>query len=107
MLCAASRLVQQYGANTAVYENTNHLFPVAATLADANLDGLCLTRRREATLKGFARTAAGRTLNFNPGQDLIKFIEACCKLPGLAALAPLRASAPVADGRLTAERGAG
>ncbi|GAA4231819.1 AraC family transcriptional regulator of adaptative response / DNA-3-methyladenine glycosylase II [Streptosporangium album] len=53
----------------AVAEGFTHLFPTAAELLEADLDGLGLTGRRVTTLKALAAKVAGEEIDLDGAQD--------------------------------------
>jgi AraC family transcriptional regulator of adaptative response / DNA-3-methyladenine glycosylase II len=78
----AARLVARAG--TAVRgdgDGLTHLFPNAAALATANLEGLGLTRSRVATLHALARAVAERRVDFNAAPEEV--VTALAELPGI------------------------
>ncbi|RRN55980.1 DNA-3-methyladenine glycosylase 2 family protein [Pseudoxanthomonas sp. SGNA-20] len=81
----AARLVQRHGAQVALdaAPGLDRLFPDAATLAAADLDGLGLTGARIASLRAIARAVLEGKVGFGPEQTLEEFVEAWCALPGI------------------------
>jgi AraC family transcriptional regulator of adaptative response / DNA-3-methyladenine glycosylase II len=75
----AMRLVARVGQPVSTgAEGLTHLFPVPRTLADADLDGIGLTRQRIETLRLLARAVAdGLDLNA-PAGDVIPALTALC-----------------------------
>lgn len=60
-----------------------HLFPTAAVLAEADLDGIGLTGARTGAIHGFARAVADGTLLLDRSLSLEDLVAALVKLPGL------------------------
>ena len=79
------RLVQRHGTAVALdgAPGLDRLFPDAATLAEADLDGLGLPGSRIATLRAIARGVQEGSVGFGPGQTLEEFTMAWCALPGI------------------------
>jgi len=80
----AARLVARCGAPLATpHEGLTHLFPTAAAVANADLDGLGLTNARTAALRGFAAAVADQRLRFDAFAGLDDAIAKLCELPGI------------------------
>ncbi|WP_084963643.1 DNA-3-methyladenine glycosylase 2 [Thermoactinospora rubra] len=60
-----------------------HLFPTAAGLAEADLDGLGLTGRRITTLKVLAERVASGEIDLDGGQDPAEARERLLEVPGI------------------------
>lgn len=60
-----------------------HLFPTAAELLDADLDGLGLTNRRVATLRELAARVAGGTIDLDGGQEPAEAVKELLAVPGV------------------------
>lgn len=58
-------------------------FPGPADLLDAELAGSGLTDARQRTLRALAAAVLDGALDFEPGQSLHRFVEACTALPGI------------------------
>jgi AraC family transcriptional regulator, regulatory protein of adaptative response / DNA-3-methyladenine glycosylase II len=76
------RLVQRFGKPIeAVGAETRYLFPTAAVLADANFDGLGLTRPRCEALRQLARGVCEKLIRFDaPAEEINRSL---CALPGV------------------------
>ena len=59
------------------------LFPTAATLAEADLTGIGLTRTRAATLNALSAACAARPKLLEPGRTLEQTVEELCAVPGI------------------------
>ncbi len=83
----ARRLLQRHGEPVAPAgaDGLSWLFPSAAKLADADLDGLGLTRKRVATVRTLARAVQAGRVDFAPGHALDAQIDAWTALPGIGA----------------------
>ena len=82
----AERLVQRFGADAALADgSTVRLFPAAATLADADLTAIGLTRQRAATLRAVAEAVRDGNVAFRPEQTLDAFVAGWTQLPGIGA----------------------
>jgi AraC family transcriptional regulator of adaptative response / DNA-3-methyladenine glycosylase II len=83
----ARRLLQRHGIALASppAPGLDVLFPVAAQLAEADLDGLGLTGARVATLRAIARALVDGTVDFSPGRTLEDFVARWLALPGIGA----------------------
>jgi AraC family transcriptional regulator, regulatory protein of adaptative response / DNA-3-methyladenine glycosylase II len=80
----AQRLVERAGEPIAAGgEGLTHLFPSAATLAVANLDGLGLTRARAATLRALARAVLEGRVDFSAAPEVVT--DALAEVPGIGA----------------------
>lgn len=64
-------------------EPCHSLFPDAAALATANLDGLGLTGARVATLQALARAVTVGEVNFDPAQTTAQFVTRCTAVRGI------------------------
>jgi AraC family transcriptional regulator of adaptative response / DNA-3-methyladenine glycosylase II len=83
----ARRLLQRHGRAlpAALGPGLDVLFPDAATLAHADLDGLGLTGARIATLRGIARALLEGRIDFDRGRTLEDFAARWTALPGIGA----------------------
>lgn len=82
----ARRLVQAHGQPLqGMPEGLDRLFPAPATLVDAALEQIGLTRSRAATVRALALACVEGRLDFAPGQSLPAFIARCTALPGIGA----------------------
>ena len=82
----AQRLVERFGAEAALADgSTIRLFPTAATLADADLSAIGLTRQRAATLHAVARAVGDGSVGFRAEQTLDAFVASWTQLPGIGA----------------------
>ncbi len=78
----ATRLAAQAGTVLRVAaDGLTHLFPTAAQVAAANLDGLGMTRSRAATLHALARAVTERRIDFSAAPETV--IAALTALPGI------------------------
>jgi AraC family transcriptional regulator of adaptative response / DNA-3-methyladenine glycosylase II len=78
----AARLVERAGSVIpGGADGLTHLFPDAAAVAAASLDGLGLTRSRAATLHALARAVAERRIDFTAAPEEVA--EALAALPGI------------------------
>jgi AraC family transcriptional regulator of adaptative response / DNA-3-methyladenine glycosylase II len=59
-----------------------HLFPTAATMADANLSGMGLTTRRAATITGFAKALCATPSLLDSSKPLDDFVAGLVSLNG-------------------------
>lgn len=80
-----ARIVERCGTDAGIDGSgaTIRLFPSAAQVAEEELDGLGLTRRRATTLRDAARTAASGALLLEPGDDLPDARRRLLALPGV------------------------
>ena len=83
----AGRLAQRCGSRIDIGEAELHtVFPGAEAVAEADLSGLGLTTRREATVRRMAQAVAGGEIQLSrrgdPG-DLDEIIDEWCALPGV------------------------
>ncbi|MGA7986825.1 MAG: AlkA N-terminal domain-containing protein [Candidatus Dormiibacterota bacterium] len=60
-----------------------HLFPTAGALADADLDGIGLTRARVAAIRSFSRAVSDGTLRLDRSMRLDELVAGVVGLPGL------------------------
>jgi AraC family transcriptional regulator of adaptative response / DNA-3-methyladenine glycosylase II len=83
----AGRLVERVGTRVPGLEEfgLTHTFPSAATLAEANLDGLGLTGARINAIRSFASAVADGTLRLDGSVRLDRFIDSVTALDGLGA----------------------
>lgn len=84
----AGRLVARHArriATAAADEPCHSLFPGAAELATADLDGLGLPGARVATLHALAAAVAAGELSFEPGQAPPDFVARCTAVRGIGA----------------------
>lgn len=83
----AARLVERYGTphEESTVAGLGALFPRAAQLVDAPLEGIGLPRTRAETLRGLARACVEGRIDFGVQQTLAEFVERLCALPGIGA----------------------
>jgi AraC family transcriptional regulator of adaptative response / DNA-3-methyladenine glycosylase II len=83
----AGRLVEQLGDEVADVEQLglSRLFPDAATVADADLGGVGLTRERVTSIKAFAAAVADGKVVLDGSQGLERVIDSLCQLRGIGA----------------------
>jgi len=80
----SSRLVTAHGDVIKIADPTlTHLFPHAASIADADLARLGVPATRRATLRAVARAVAGGTLALDPGADRTETYQQLVQLPGI------------------------
>jgi len=80
----SSRLVTAHGDVIKIADPTlTHLFPHAASIADADLARLGVPATRRATLRAVARAVAGGTLALDPGADRTETYHQLLQLPGI------------------------
>src|SRR6266480_1072788 len=80
----ASRLVTAHGDVIKIADPTlTHLFPHAASIADADLARLGVPATRRATLRAVARAVADGTLALDPGADRTETYHQLVQLPGI------------------------
>ncbi|TME87546.1 MAG: DNA-3-methyladenine glycosylase 2 family protein [Chloroflexi bacterium] len=80
----ASRLVTAHGDVIKIADPTlTHLFPHAASIADADLARLGVPATRRATLRAVARAVADGTLALDPGADRTETYQQLVRLPGI------------------------
>lgn len=81
----AGRLVRAFGAPTPLGDGLTHLFPSAATLAQADLTDIGLPRARAATLRAVAQAVASGTLTLDARHGMDDTIARLCAIPGIGA----------------------
>ena len=81
----AGRLVRAFGEplDGPAESALTHLFPTPAVLAEADLSGIGLTRRRAATLNGLAGAFAGDEFDLAAAAGLADIEARLCALPGI------------------------
>ncbi len=81
----AGRLVERHGSPVAGLQplGLTHTFPEAATLADADLDGLGLTRGRARAVRAFARAVADDAIRLDRSASLDRLVASICAVDGL------------------------
>ena len=80
----SSRLVTAHGDVIKIADPTlTHLFPHAASIADADLARLGVPATRRATLRAVARAVADGTLALDPGADRTETYQQLMQLPGI------------------------
>ena len=80
----ASRLVTAHGDVIKIADPTlTHLFPHAASIADADLARLGVPATRRATLRALARAVADGRLALDPGADRTETYHQLVQLPGI------------------------
>ncbi len=80
----SSRLVTAHGDVIKIADPTlTHLFPHAASIADADLARLGVPATRRATLRAVARAVADGTLALDPGADRTETYHQLVQLPGI------------------------
>lgn len=85
----ATRLLERYGTPVqvppAIPAGLHTLFPTPASLANADLTRLGITRTRATTIRTLAAAIASGQLNFHPEQTLNDFVARWMELPGIGA----------------------
>jgi AraC family transcriptional regulator, regulatory protein of adaptative response / DNA-3-methyladenine glycosylase II len=81
----AGRLVERYGGRVSglTSPGLTHTFPSAATLAEADLDGIGLTGARIRAIRGFAGAVAENRVRLDRSVPLGELVESIVRLPGL------------------------
>jgi AraC family transcriptional regulator of adaptative response / DNA-3-methyladenine glycosylase II len=81
----AGRLVERFGTRVPGLEplGLTHLFPAPGTLADADLDGLGLTRTRAEAIRGLARAVAADRIRLDGSVSLDALISSLTAVKGL------------------------
>jgi AraC family transcriptional regulator of adaptative response / DNA-3-methyladenine glycosylase II len=81
----AGRLVERHGCPVAGLRplGLTHTFPSAEALADADLDGLGLTRGRARAVRAFARAVADDTIRLDRSISLDRLVTSICAVEGL------------------------
>jgi len=81
----SGRLVQRCGTPlTAIDGELTHVFPTPAVLADADLDGLGLTKRRAKTVGDFAAAVRDKILVLEAPGGADDFVGRAVALPGIS-----------------------
>ncbi|KAB8188908.1 helix-turn-helix domain-containing protein [Lysobacter maris] len=80
-----ARLAARLGTTfeTPLADGLTHLFPTPAALAEADFDGIGLTRARAATVRTIACALLDGRVDFRPEQTLEEFVERWTALPGI------------------------
>ncbi len=81
-----ARLAERFGTplpSSFTELGLRHAFPIADTLADADLSGLGLTTSRATTLRGIARAIVDGHVDFRVERTLDDFVERWTRLPGI------------------------
>jgi AraC family transcriptional regulator, regulatory protein of adaptative response / DNA-3-methyladenine glycosylase II len=83
----ASRIVERFGTPYPASADAalGALFPVPATLAEAELESIGLTRARAATIRGFAQACMNGDIDFSAQQTLEHNVMQLCRLSGIGA----------------------
>jgi len=81
----AGRLARAHGKPVAGFaeHGLTHLFPDAATLAEADLSGIGLTSARIVTIRALATAVAGGTLTFDASAGLDEAVARLTAVPGI------------------------
>ncbi|MGH9217219.1 MAG: DNA-3-methyladenine glycosylase family protein [Acidimicrobiales bacterium] len=81
----AGRLVERQGGRVPglTSPGLTHTFPSAATLAEADLDGIGLTGARIQAIRGFAAAVAENRVRLDRSVPLGELVESIVRLPGL------------------------
>ena len=79
----AGRIALKFGRKIKTSSpNLTHLFPTAATMAEANLSGMGLTTRRAATITGFAKAVCAAPGLLDSSKPLDDFVAGLVSLNG-------------------------
>jgi AraC family transcriptional regulator, regulatory protein of adaptative response / DNA-3-methyladenine glycosylase II len=79
----AGRLVQAFGTQITASNSLTHLFPTAEVLADADVAGIGLTKRRAETIRLLARAVSEGRINFGAVHNVEEFQSALRAIPGI------------------------
>lgn len=80
----AGRLVAEVGEPLDVTDGPlTHVFPTAAAIADADLDGIGVTGGRQRTLRGLCAALAAGDIALDPGADRIDTYRRLLEIPGI------------------------
>ena len=79
----AGRLARTLGQPFSAPGGLTHIFPPPDVLADANLDGLGLTKARSETIRALARAACDGRIGFEGVVDCQDFLARMCEIPGI------------------------
>jgi AraC family transcriptional regulator of adaptative response / DNA-3-methyladenine glycosylase II len=79
------RLVERHGNRVtgATPPGLTHTFPSAETLAEADLDGIGLTRARIRAIRGFAAAVAEERVRLDPSAPLDELVGSITAVPGV------------------------
>jgi AraC family transcriptional regulator, regulatory protein of adaptative response / DNA-3-methyladenine glycosylase II len=79
------RLVERHGKRVpgATPPGLTHTFPSAETLAEADLDGIGLTRARIRAIRGFAAAVAEERVRLDPSAPLDELVGSITAVPGV------------------------
>lgn len=81
----AGRIAEKYGTAPSIDTpaGLTRIFPFIEELAEADFDGLGLTKRRRATLMALVKAVAEKRVSMDPGQDLDNFVRDMTAIPGI------------------------
>jgi AraC family transcriptional regulator, regulatory protein of adaptative response / DNA-3-methyladenine glycosylase II len=79
----AGRIVEKFGPMFAGVGSVTRLFPGPEVLAEADLDGIGLTRSRAQTIRALARAVCDGRVRFDGVIDLDLFLEQLTEIPGI------------------------
>jgi AraC family transcriptional regulator of adaptative response / DNA-3-methyladenine glycosylase II len=79
----AGRLARTLGQPFSAPGGLTHIFPPPDVLADANLDGLGLTKARSETIRALARAACDGRIGFEGVASSEDFMARMCEIPGI------------------------
>jgi AraC family transcriptional regulator of adaptative response / DNA-3-methyladenine glycosylase II len=79
----AGRIVEKFGSPFAGGGSVTRLFPGPEVLAEADLNGVGLTRSRAQTIRALARAVCDGRVRFEGVIDLDRFLEQLTEIPGI------------------------
>jgi AraC family transcriptional regulator of adaptative response / DNA-3-methyladenine glycosylase II len=79
----AGRLARTLGQPFSAPGGLTHIFPPPDVLADANLDGLGLTKARSETIRALARAVCDGRIGFEGVASSEDFMARMCEIPGI------------------------
>jgi AraC family transcriptional regulator of adaptative response / DNA-3-methyladenine glycosylase II len=79
----AGRLARRHGQPFSAPSGLTHIFPPPDVLADANLDGMGLTKARSETIRALARAVCDGRIGFEGIADSDDFMARMCEIPGI------------------------
>ena len=79
----AGRIVKNFGRALPNTPDVTYLFPAPEVLADANLAGVGLPKKRAETIRHLARAVSDGEITFDPDWELDNFVRRLCEIPGI------------------------
>jgi len=79
----AGRLVRAFGMPVAANHRLTHVFPDAASLAEADVARIGLPRARAHSIRALARAVMNHDLHFSPAANIEEFFDRFRSLPGI------------------------